>query len=323
MLASMRPLPCSDSLPLTASPSPPISTPPIPSPPTPLAGALEQRCWSPETPCHACCPRCFNCLLLSRHQLNTRSSMPSPLPATPFPSFRLLLHRLLESSPLVGHCSHATDPPASGAGLPLRCRAPPQVQVSPSGAGLPLRCRAPPQVQGSPSGAGLPLRCRAPPQVQVSPSGAGLPLRCRSPPQVQGSPSGAGLPLRCRAPPQVQVSPSGAGSLGVCGVWPCFNRWPSLLFQFWQFSVCGLSCAHAMHNDHRCVCALQVEGRGVGVNTDTSPRLSPVAVQGLVGTGGRQRCSMAIPLQQGRVSGWAWPLKVSLLPLFPAALVFC
>ncbi|CAI7784609.1 unnamed protein product [Closterium sp. NIES-54] len=109
---------------------------------------------------------------------------------------------------------------------------------------------------------------------------------------------------------QVQASPSGASFVGVCGVWPCFNPRPSLLFQFWQFPVYGLSCGHAMHTDHRRVCALQVAGRGVGVITDASPRPSPVAVQGLMGTGGRQRCSMAVPLQQGRVSGWAWPFKL-------------
>ncbi|CAI7910201.1 unnamed protein product [Closterium sp. NIES-54] len=71
------------SIPLTATscvtppslPFPPLPSPPLPSSPTPapLKGVqVLQRCWSPETPCHACCPRCFNCLLLSRHQLSTR-----------------------------------------------------------------------------------------------------------------------------------------------------------------------------------------------------------------------------------------------------------
>ncbi|CAI5978349.1 unnamed protein product [Closterium sp. NIES-65] len=45
---------------------------------------------------------------------------------------------------------------------------------------------------------------------------------------------------------------------------------------------------------------------GAGVNTDASSRPSPVAVQVPVGMGGRQHCQS---LPQGRVSGWAWPLK--------------
>ncbi|CAI6010304.1 unnamed protein product [Closterium sp. NIES-65] len=218
----------------------------------------ELRCWSSETPCHACCPRCFNCLLLSRHQLSTRSSMPSPLPATPFPLFHLLLHRPLENTPLVGHRSHATDLPASGDSL---------------------RCRWRGGVWGLHRRSLTPLPCgRA--GTRTGRRGGGLPLR-----EAAG---GAAAALISSSHVSVQVTLSGAGSLGVCGVWHFLNPWPSLPFQFWHFSV---------------------EGRGVGVYTDASPRSSPVAMQGLMGTGGRQRCSMAIPLQQGRVLGWAWPLK--------------
>ncbi|CAI5977905.1 unnamed protein product [Closterium sp. NIES-64] len=54
------------TLPITGKALPQVK--PISSTPS-----QELRCWSSETPCHACCPRCFNCLLLSRHQLRTRT----------------------------------------------------------------------------------------------------------------------------------------------------------------------------------------------------------------------------------------------------------
>ncbi|CAI5990766.1 unnamed protein product [Closterium sp. NIES-65] len=134
-----------------------------------------------------------------------------------------------------------------------------------------------------------------PPQVQVAGRGVGsTPTLPHAPPlwPCREEAPGGGLLRREAAGGAAAVlsSPSryqlSAGSLGVCAVWPGLNQWPSL------------SLPH-----------LAVEMRGAGVNTDASPRPSPVAVQGLVGTGGRQHCSMAIPLQQGRVSGWAWPLK--------------
>ncbi|CAI6010184.1 unnamed protein product [Closterium sp. NIES-65] len=139
-----------------------------------------------------------------------------------------------------------------------------------------------------------------PPQVQVAGRGVGsTPTLPHAPPlwPCREEAPGGGLLRREAAGGAAAVlsSPSryqlSAGSLGVCAVWPGLNQWPSL------------SLPH-----------LAVEMRGAGVNTDASPRPSPVAVQGLVGTGGRQHCSMAIPLQQGRVSGWAWPLKWLLLP---------
>ncbi|CAI7757373.1 unnamed protein product [Closterium sp. NIES-54] len=78
------------------------------------------------------------------------------------------------------------------------------------------------------------------------------------------------------------------------------------------------------HDCFPCIRALILKntrgGEGCGVNTDASPRPSPFAAQeegreaALRGDGGRQHCSMAIPLLQGRVLAWAWSFKVSVLP---------
>ncbi|CAI6008122.1 unnamed protein product [Closterium sp. NIES-65] len=58
----------------------------------------------------------------------------------------------------------------------------------------------------------------------------------------------------------------------------------------------------------KALCSLDVEGRGAGVNIDTSPRPSPVAVQGLLGTGGRDASLQQVAMAATRESiGWPLP----------------
>ncbi|CAI6009298.1 unnamed protein product [Closterium sp. NIES-65] len=52
----------------------------------------------------------------------------------------------------------------------------------------------------------------------------------------------------------------------------------------------------------KALCSLDVEGRGAGVNIDTSPRPSPVAVQGLLGTGGRDASLQQVAMAATRES---------------------